>query len=162
MVWLLSGSQCCVHWVSNAGHSDGFSSQSTSCHGELTAGFLCKRHIKIERCIIDQTVYWWEDPELSHISNRCSQGLGDRNQPQVSPSVVTLQEQLHSPPASPQLCVSCGLGFLCCITWRHSTGVHHSFLSPGVWQKQIIAASKMVSTGLLPLREANHKRVNWN
>lgn len=57
-------------------------------------------------------------------------------------------------------CPSSGLGLLCCITWSHSTGEHHSFFSPGVWQNQIIAVSKMVSTGLLPLRETNHKRVN--
>lgn len=86
---------------------------------------------------------------------RCSQGLW-----QEPTTGVTQCGDI--PGARSQLCVSCGLGLLGCITWRHSTGHRHPFFSPGVWQKQIIAGSKMVSTSLLPLRETNHKRVNWN
>lgn len=61
-------------------------------------------------------------------------------------------------PALRKLCR--GLGFLCCIARRRSTGDHHSSSSPVVWHKQITAGTKMVSIGLLTLREANHKRAN--
>lgn len=38
----------------------------TEHHGELSAVFLCERHIKIEISVIDKTVYWREDPEFCH------------------------------------------------------------------------------------------------
>lgn len=183
---LLSRPQCYLRYVIVlvllSGSSGSFP-EWTHCHRKLPAGCLSKRQNIVERYIVDQPVRWCIDPELCHSPESSSnfswicyrairqvflRGLGDMNQPQVSPGVVMNVEQLHSPPASlqwpPALCKPPGLVVPRAGTsvLRHSTGDHHSSSSHVVWHKQIIAGTKVVSTGLLTLRETNHKRVNWN
>lgn len=74
-------------------------------HRELPAGFQNGKKYHRQDCVLKGGSWI-----MSHMEpwGRCSQGLGGRNQPQVSPRVVTLQE--HSAPALGWDCCAASLG----------------------------------------------------